>query len=318
MDEPKVSAIVVTYRSAATVRATLDGLRAARDVGLLSRCILVDNDSDDGTVTVVREHHAWTEIVPAGRNLGFGRGVNLGLERIKTPYVLLLNPDATLLPDALQRLVAFLDGHAKVGIAGPVLLDAQGQPQPVQPLPTPGRLLAQALGLQSHGTWALPPGSGRRRVDWLCGAALLVRTELLKRLDGFDPRFFLYFEETDLCVRAAARGVETWLVGDAVAHHAAHHSARGEDTALVHGCLPQHFFPSRFHYLSKHHGWPIAAAVDVTDLALTGVRYLVRRLRRDARLGELVAALRAPRLRPPPRGAVVGAIAGAIVEPDAK
>ena len=130
----------------------------------------------------------------------------------------------------------------------------------------------------------------------------MARKELLDRLGGFDPRFFLYFEETDLCRRAAAAGAELWAVGTAVARHASNSSARMVRPGLQDGgCLSEHYFRSRFYYLVKYHGWIAAALTDLAEVIFGGAYDLARIILRRPPKGDLRSRTSAPLLRLPQR-----------------
>jgi N-acetylglucosaminyl-diphospho-decaprenol L-rhamnosyltransferase len=104
----------------------------------------------------------------------------------------------------------------------------------------------------------------------VCGAIILIRTELAQRLNGFDPRFFLYWEEMDLCRRAAAMGFETWAMGTAQAQHICGASSTVDDTQIF-GCIGKYFYESRYYYMIKHHGWLAATLADIFEFAFLAV-----------------------------------------------
>lgn len=277
--EPRVTAVMVTYNSRATLPRALAGLRASFDRGLC-KCVVVDNDSRDGTADYVRAEHRWVELVATGKNLGFGRGNNRGFARAQTEYVLLLNPDAELAPEALQSLIEFLDSEPRAGIVGPAIREDGRPDQPAFHFPTPATILRAALGRLGGqgGALAVPIEPRRYRVEWLCGAVLLVRRSLLQTIQGFDPRFFLYFEETDLCLRARQAGFETWVLGDVVAGHYGGISTRAVQRPMWDGCIAEHYFQSRFYYMRKHFGLARAALAELCEVLLItlygGVRAL--------------------------------------------
>jgi GT2 family glycosyltransferase len=265
----RVTAVLVTYDSKATLPRALASLRTCHERGLCE-AIVVDNASRDGSADYVRSAHPWVRLVEAGANLGFGRANNRGIALARTEYVLLLNPDAEVGPGALQQLVDFLDAHPACGIVGPAIREAGCPDQPAFRFPTPGTMLRAALGrIGGAGSHVAVPIEPRRyRVDWLCGAVLLIRRALLQRLGGFDPRFFLYFEETDLCLRAAQAGAATWVLGDVVAGHAGGSSARAARRPMWEGCIAEHYFRSRYWYLRKHHGRLVAFLTELAELAV--------------------------------------------------
>lgn len=269
---PPVTIVMVTYNSTGVAGNALAAAARSRECGL-AECIVVDNASRDGTPDFVRRGFPQATVVESGGNLGYGRGCNLGLQRAASRYVLFQNPDAVLEPDALEKLVRFLDDHPRAALVAPAILDGDGGVQHASRLPTPGSVIAMAVGRGAAAKRRpIQPGGEPFRTDWLCGALLMGRRDVLNEIGGFDPRFFLYFEETDLCKRVAARGHELWAVGGAIAHHAVHASARSTGRKLVDGCIAEHYFQSRFYYLVKHHGWLAAVTAETVELSLCAAR----------------------------------------------
>jgi GT2 family glycosyltransferase len=276
-------------------------LQASHARGSLD-CIVVDNASGDGTPARVRESEPWVELIDAGENLGFGRACNLGAARVETPYILFLNPDATLPAEALETLVAFLDEHPQAGIVAPAIREPEGGLQLAGGIPTPWRVVRAAAGLPNSypGRRAVVPGDAAFETDWVCGAVLLIRRELFEALEGFDPRFFLYFEETDLCLRAARHGAQLWAVGAAVATHENAASAVTAKSDFYRDCIAEHFFQSRYYFLVKHHGRFRAAFAELAEVAATALNSLLRRLTGRG-VGDVGIRLRSPILELPPR-----------------
>ncbi len=297
--EPRVNVVIVTYQSSATVEKALAPLRPLCEGGLL-RCVVVDNASTDGTLEILRGEADWLELIESQENLGYGRGCNLGWPSSTTPYVLFLNPDAVLDATGLQTMLDFMDAHPQAGIAAPALLDSSGKPHRAGALVTPKSIIRGRLGLAVERPERFEPGSDPFRTDWLSGTVQIVRTELLRDLDGFDSRFFMYFEETDLGLRALQSGWELWAVPQAVGRHAVATSVRAAGQRLVNDAIPDHFFRSRFYYLVKHHGWPLAIAAELVDLLASGLRALARRIAGRDRFLRL-ERFRAPAFRFPDR-----------------
>lgn len=301
MQQPLVTIVSVTYQSEATIDAALGATKEAHEAGL-ARHVVVDNDSTDGTVALIRERHPWVTLIENGANVGFARGCNRGAQDVQTPYLLFLNPDAVMDAAALRTLVDFLEAHPKAGIVGPAIDKGEGQWHHVGGVPTPGKMIGAAIGYQREDPdiRTLRGGEPPFETDWVCGAAIMIRTELFRELGGFDPRFFLYFDETDLCLRARQRGAEVWAVGEAVIGHAGAHSVQQtEKQGMYYDCIARYFFASRYYYLVKHHGYPAAITAEVLELLGCGMRDFLRFVLRRPSRGELRRRLQGPLLRMP-------------------
>lgn len=269
----QVTGVIVTFRSRHTIGATLDALLEAHGAGL-AEVVVVDNSSNDGTADFVAEHYPWVTLVRDGGNVGFGKGCNRGLEYVTTPYALLLNPDAVISFQALTTLLDFMNGHPRVGICGPAVVEASGDLQPAGGLPTPWKIMLKPLWPRwaSRGRRLVVPGEASTATDWICGSIMLLRSAMIKEVGEFDPRFFLYFEETDLCLRAQESGWELWTVGEAVCGHINAASAKATNDPMIWGTLSEHYFKSRFYYLVKHFGWPLAVIAEIGELSFMFVR----------------------------------------------
>lgn len=276
----KVTAVIVTYHSRQTISYALDGLKAACDAGF-ARCVVVDNQSADGTADYVAEAYPWVELVRSPNNIGFGRGCNLGFERVTTPYVLFLNPDASLDLDALRTMTAFMDAHPDAAICGPATESPDGSWVWSGKVLTPLGHVKSALqgGARALQHRAIEPGSAPSRTEWVCGAIMLVRSQMFRKLEGFDPRFFLYYEETDLCLRALRAGWQNWSIGEAVGKHIGRVSSKQAGSELSvgrNGDIAEYFYPSQFYYLTKNFGWFSAVLAEIATEAVDWLRWLRR------------------------------------------
>lgn len=275
-DGPAVTLAIVTYRSADALPASLAAARRCVEAGV-ARCVAVDNASDDATPALISAESAWLEPCLNNKNLGFGRGCNCGLERTTTRYVCFMNADVTIEPDAVRTMVEFMDAHPRCGIAAPATTVHAGHLQWAGGLPSPMGVL-RPVSLVHARRRTIERGGEPFKTDWVCGAVFFARTDLMRQLGGFDPRFFLYFEETDLCLRVAKAGYELWAVGAAHSNHIVGASSESVGGGRVHGCIAAHYYPSRYYYLAKHHGWLAATVVEAADLALTTARGAARAL----------------------------------------
>jgi N-acetylglucosaminyl-diphospho-decaprenol L-rhamnosyltransferase len=300
---PLVTAVMVTYRSFNSVGASLGALKQGFEKGAL-HCIVVDNDSPDGTADLVAREHSWAKLIRSPLNLGYGRGCNLGFEHVQTPYVLVMNPDVIIERDAVECLVKFMEENPRAAMTAPSTIFGGDAYQHVGGLPTPWSIVAEASGIPGLRTnpVTLLPDSAPFCTDWLCGAVMLIRSKVLRDLGGFDPRFFLYFEETDLCLRIQNAGHQLWAVGAAKAAHAGGSSVRRIDPTLVPGeNLAIHYFPSRYYYLTKHYGRIAAMGAEGADLILKAVRDLLRAVLGKPSKNEFRTRTRAPVFAVPPR-----------------
>jgi N-acetylglucosaminyl-diphospho-decaprenol L-rhamnosyltransferase len=180
----------------------------------LPQIIVVDSGSIDRGADAARRLGA--EVVALDGNLGFGAGCNAGLERVTAPVTALINPDVELLDDGLRRLVR--EAATREALLAPRLLNVDGTVQDSAHL-RPGTLEALVPAVLPRPLLPAPlrrryepwRSSAPRPVGWAIGACLVARTELFRRLGPFDPAAFLFYEDLDLCLRAADLGVPTLL-----------------------------------------------------------------------------------------------------------
>lgn len=203
-----ISVIIVNYNTKDYLRDCLRSLQDDPDAPSLE-VIVVDNGSRDGSAAMVRGEFPSVVVVENGANLGFAKANNIALRRMRGRTALLLNSDTLVKPGALRRMLDVLDARPDVGALGPRLLNRDGSLQrSCYRFPAPGRafrdqLFVTAL-LANHPRW----GDYRRwahdrerGVDFVIGAALLIRAEVLAEVGLLDESFFMYAEETDLCFR---------------------------------------------------------------------------------------------------------------------
>lgn len=279
----RVTAVIVTYQSESTVESSMKYMRGCFDDKVMD-CVVVDNASADRTPELLKRYQDWAVVVLSDQNNGFGRGCNIGLAKVTTEYTLFLNPDAVLDSDAVQKMTAFMDAHPEVGVCGPA---TKVGPSPEEfdwqvagRRETPADLVRVVVPLIGPTDLYTPivPGNAPFQTGWVCGAAMLVRTEHIKSLGGFDPRFFLYWEEVDLCKRIEDSGLGVWALPDAVAWHIGGVSS-SQDASRIDGCISSHFFQSRRYYMVKHHGWLAATLAELGEFCVVAIRTLLDMLR---------------------------------------
>ncbi len=286
---PSVDAVIVSYRSAATLRGCVEPLTRIPHV----RVTVVDNASPDESVETIADLPI--EIVRSARNGGFSYGCNLGAARGTAPFLLFLNPDARIDAAAVERLVSVLNRDAEAALVGPRILDDDGELAWSQRrFPRHRSTFGQALfahRLWPHAAWSDElirdeavydaPGTP----EWLSGACMLVRRTTFEQLGGFDESFFLYCEDTDLCRRVWEAGhtvrfepsARVWHVGGAS-------SAVGETQPIA--------ATSRVFYARKHMGRS-GARVQAVGVALGEATRAVAKLRERPYRRRHLQALRA-------------------------
>jgi GT2 family glycosyltransferase len=202
-------------------------LRSLADEPRVSRVLVADNGSSDGSLDMLRDEFPDVVAVSLPHNPGFGAAADELVGRSEAEVVLLLNADVRLQPGAIDVLVDHLDAHPDAAIAGPRIAHLDGSLQrSCFDDPSVRELLWQESGLHSIRSAIAPQGlhhfahDSSREVPWVLGAALAIRRTAFEQVGGFDPGFFLYYEEVDLCVRLRRRGWTTRFVPDAqVTHH---------------------------------------------------------------------------------------------------
>lgn len=216
-----LSIVIIGYKNHRLVRQTLKGI-ARVSPSVAYEVLLVENDPSGATTAMAREFPE-VKVIDERRNVGFGRGMNRGFADAKGRYVMVFNPDVVVMPGAFEKLVAYLDAHPDVGMVGPQLRNPDGTLQHscyafMRPVTVLARRLPFARrfrGVREHldryvmADW---DHSETRDVDYLLGAAILVRRTALDTVGGFDPGYFMYFEDQDLCRRF-------WKAGYRVVYH---------------------------------------------------------------------------------------------------
>lgn len=229
---PRIACVIVSYNGAAWIAQCLQSLRDSRDVAL--QLIVVDNASADETVAIVRAC-ADVEMIATGSNLGFGRANNLGIARalqLGAELVFILNQDAHVAPDALAKLCEQAAAQPDLGIVCPLQLDAQGQE--MDPTFLRYYLAPFAPALLNDAVLARP-WQAQYRVEAVPAAAWLLPRRFLEQVGGFDPLFFMYCEDDDLCSRARHHG---WGIALVPAAHFFHcrgfHGQLGQESRRGH------------------------------------------------------------------------------------
>lgn len=272
-----VTVVIVNYRSAKLVGELLASI-SQRGPKWVDRVLVVDNASADGSVEALRAKAAelgiagWTEVLDSGRNDGFGAGNNIGAAAalrsgVRPDVLWFLNPDTLVHGVDLDFALSWFEEDARVGVVGTGVDDGEGRRElgghrDIAPL-------SEFIGtggtfrvLQRHAV-SNPNLDRPGEVDWVSGASLMMRTSAFEEVGGFDEKFFLYFEEVDLCRRAREKG---WKVVYEPRVRIVH--LEGQTTG-VGGAVrrPRYWYESRRRYFVKHFGTMGLLGADIAWVA---------------------------------------------------
>lgn len=292
-------------RCITTVHASLAGS------GIAYRIVVVDNASTDGTSALLRTRHPDVDVIDAGRNLGFAGANNLALRRVfvqsgaSVRYVLLLNPDTEVVGGAIPALVRYLEEHPDVAVAGPQLRYPDGTVQSSRRcFPTPGVLFWESTPLEwrwSHNPWVRRyrcmdlPDDQEQPVDWLVGAALMVRRSAIECAGLLDASFVMYSEELEWQQRLRACGRIVYLPAAEIIHH------EGKSSEQIPTWRLLTFHRSRLRYARLRYGDRLATVLRAFLMAAYGAELFIeagkwlcghRRSLRRQRVGRYLAFLR--------------------------
>lgn len=290
-----VTIAVVSYNVSPLLERCLHSAERALAEVDGGRVVVVDNASRDESTSLVRTRFPQAKLIENHENAGFGAACDQALLMAETETILFVNPDAELADGALTALVQRLESTPSAALCGARLYFPDGRPQPSRRrFPTVPVLLLEATPLEWRGPrWPALAAYYRDRApetaaseDWLSGACLLARVSALRSVGGFDPAFFMYFEEVDLCRRLAARGWETWYEpGAAVTHH--HSRSADQDLASK----DRHYYRSKYRYAARYFGRTTARAIRLASAAQFALELALQRRRRDTALVKRYAKL---------------------------
>lgn len=256
---PAVAAVLVNYNAGNELRLALQSI-ADELQGRPWEAIVVDNASIDGSGAIAEQFAPQVRLLRNTENVGFGRGVNQGVAASTAPLILIMNPDCRLLPGALGVLGAELVGHPECAIVGPRILSPDGSVQGSargDPDMLTG-VFGRASTLRRLLPWlpvskrnvvdeTVGGAKGSVVVDWVSGACMLARRSALARVGGFDERYFLYWEDADLCRRLRRDGFHIRYLPAATAVHRVGHSSRTVRTSAIRA-----FHESAYLYYATH------------------------------------------------------------------
>lgn len=291
---PSLLVVIVNYRTPALVVECLRSLEPEIRAHSNAKVMVVDNASGDGSVDIIAtaisrqgwSHWATAQASPV--NGGFAYGNNYAIESaLKSSEppenFWLLNPDTVVRPGAMLALADFLMQHPTAGICGGGIDEPDGKPWPFA-FRFPNVLSEIERGFNFGPVtrllrpWMVRQEMGEKpaRVDWVCGASMMVRRKVIEAIGLMDQEYFLYFEETDYCLQAGRAGIECWYVPQSRVIHIAGQSTGVTAKVDKPRRLPRYWFDSRRRYFIKNHGRIYAVTADIVWM----IAFVLGRLRR--------------------------------------
>ena len=256
MTKPNLSIIIVSWNVRELLQNCLRSVLA--ETNLAMQIIVVDSASTDGSPEMIAEQFPQVELVACQENVGFPGGNNLGLERANGRFILLLNPDTIVQGDALAEIVSYLEQNSQVGVVGPQLLNEDGTVQSSRRrFPTLRTAFFESTWLQPYAPQAVLDDYFVRDVmdeetavvDWLMGACLMIRQEVVAQVGGLDEKYFMYSEELDYCRRIHEAG---WQVVYYPQAQVTHLSGKSSEQAVTQRHI--NFNRAKLRYFRKYHG----------------------------------------------------------------
>jgi GT2 family glycosyltransferase len=291
-----VSVIVISFNTRGLLRECIQSILVECD-GLAAEVLVVDNDSSDGSPEMVESEFGALDLpvrlIRSDVNLGFAAANNLAMETARGRYLVLLNSDAFFQPEALRLAIQHMDADTTAGVGGARLVGPAGGWQPsARAFPSLWHVFVVLSGLATRysksrifgafdRTWASP--DLQAEVDWVPGAFSIMRREALAQAGLFDPRFFLYCEEVDLCRRIKAKGFRVLYWPDVVVTHVGGESSRQLTTLKFSDSESQVVLwrmRATLLYFRKHHGFRVWGVRRLED-AMHLLRWLRNRSSKD-------------------------------------
>jgi GT2 family glycosyltransferase len=255
--KPVLSVIIINFKTPdytfECVQSIFDNVPA---IGF--EVIVVDNGSEDGSLEWIREAFPQVLCIQTGANLGFSKANNLGIHNARGEYVLLLNSDTKILDQSLDRLLEYLSSHPQAGVVGPRQVDGEGKLQlswgsfPTLVSELFRKLIHYRLSINDLKVrdYLEEKYAGPTQVDWVSGSCLLARKKALLEAGFLDERFFMYFEDIDLCRRIQNAGWQIHYNSDWTILHYGGASAKKN---ILHVLVE--YRKSQLYFTRKYYGW---------------------------------------------------------------
>lgn len=270
-----ISIVIVNYN---TSRLLLECIKSIKkETKSKYEIIVVDNASSDQSCKKIRVEHPDVILIENKNNNGFARANNQGFERACGRYFMILNPDTVILNGAIDKLVEFMDQNRSVGICGPKNISADGSVQiDNNKFPSFWKSFSSYFNLEKKirklEIFRIKNKKQECLFDWwdverVVGCAMVIRSQLYKKLNGFDEKYFMYFEETDFCYRAKKNGVNIAIIASAeIIHYGGESSKTRKDELMFDQTLYKYYFRSQYIFYEKNYGMLSMIIIRILDL----------------------------------------------------
>ena len=238
-EQPDLSVIIVSYNTADLIGNCLKSVFAASNI--TREVFVVDNASTDGSSDFIKDNFPSVHLVANTKNIGFAAANNQVLPQCKGKYIFLLNPDTEVVSDTFSEAISFMDANPRIGLAGTKIIYPDGTLQWSVSYKYPG---------QKYTTNELSDLPGK--IACVLGASMIGRSELIKKIGGFDEDFFLYGEDQDLCLRIRKLGYEIGYIDSATVVHIGGQSEKNSlSSEIWEKKIRAEYIFYRKHYLPK-------------------------------------------------------------------
>jgi GT2 family glycosyltransferase/glycogen synthase len=299
-EKSTLAIIIINYNSTDYTLQCIDSVKRYITFSRV-QLIVVDNKSEDMPDRIIHQHPD-IQLIKNTENIGFGKAINIVLNMIKSKFIILLNPDVLIIDNSFHRLINYLEKNPEISVIGPKILDGDGSVQgSARRFPT---IWTSIFGRKSPLTKLFPGNPVTKRefmcfngdkhkpqfVDWVSGACMVIRGDAIKQINGFDSRFFMYWEDADLCKRLKDIG---WQISYFPKAQVYHHTGKSSETRPLASIY--HFHNSCYFYFTKHSRWPIKIITPLVFLGLglrslfvMGLNILQRLLKREIALAAIM------------------------------
>ncbi|NLD35717.1 MAG: glycosyltransferase family 2 protein [Desulfatiglans sp.] len=282
---PDISIIIVSFNTRELTKECINCVKE-NSTGIDIEIIVVDNGSKDGSAEMIETDFSWVRLIRLKENRGFAGGNIPGMKIAKGRYILLLNSDAFIRKNTLEKTISYMDQHPDTGILGCKLTDPDGRMQPsARMLPGPLNKFLTITGLSDRYSKSRFFGrvdytwwdhSYPLRVGWVVGAYFLIRRETMDSIGYLDDRYFLYFEEVDYCLAAKRSGWDVFYFPHTEIVHLGGKSAEKSDRTFSENGkqILKIRLESEWKYYQKFYGWYYAIIVLGIELFWNAVVYI--------------------------------------------